>query len=496
MDRMELGESDKVYFLGEDKSFRDACFELTQDNKVFYKILEGISDIVYVLDYDWHFIYLNKEAEKYFFVGRQDVIGKSIWDVFPQAVSTILYDCLHSAKNKKEKMRFEAPSFFELDRWQAYSIYPGEEFLTIIIKDITLRKEQQRHSDELFQRVFNAGVSMISIRTLEGKIIDVNKSWLTSTGYSREEVIGKSEEEINLLNNQETKEKIDRLLELGAIYNLEVDYYTKDKTKRIGLLSIQEIEVGNVKYYLEDITDITKQKEMEQEMAKLDRLNMIGQMAAGISHEFRNPITTVRGFIQMLSGRRELAGIKEYFDIMLEEIDRANSIISEFLTLSKNKVLNLQKRNINVCINRLFPMIQAGAFNDDKYVRLELTEVPDICMDEGEIRQLVLNLVRNALEASPPDGTVTIGTYEENSQVILAIKDEGKGIPADILDKLGTPFFTTKENGTGMGLVVCYRIVERHKANISIDTGPKGTTFYVRFTVPEDDKNHIMRAEQ
>lgn len=493
---MELNDDRKNYYFEDGKSFQDTCFELTQDNKVFYKILEGIFDIVYVLDYDWRFVYLNKEAEKYFFVGREEIVGKSIWDVFPQAVSTILYDCLHLAKNHKDKLRFEAPSFFELDRWQAYSIYPGDQFLTIIIKDITQRKEQQRHSDELFQRVFNAGVSMISIKDLEGIIIDVNKSWLTSTGYSREEVIGKSEEEINLWLNKETKEKIDRLLELGAIYNLEVDYYTKDGTKKIGLLSIQEIEVGAVKYYLEDITDITKQKEMEEEMAKLDRLNMIGQMAAGISHEFRNPITTVRGFIQMLSGRRELAGIKEYFDIMLEEIDRANSIISEFLTLSKNKVLNLQKKNINVCIKRLFPMIQAGAFNDDKYVKLELAEVPDICMDEGEIRQLVLNLVRNALEASPSGGTVTIGTYRDNGQVVLAIKDEGKGIPSDILDKLGTPFFTTKENGTGMGLVVCYRIVERHKANISIDTGPAGTSFYVRFDVPDDNENHIMKAKR
>jgi signal transduction histidine kinase len=210
-------------------------------------------------------------------------------------------------------------------------------------------------------------------------------------------------------------------------------------------------------------------------MAKLDRLNMIGQMAAGISHEFRNPITTVRGFIQMLSGRKELAGIKDYFDIMIEEIDRANAIITEFLTLSKNKSLNLKRDNINICINKLFPMIQAGAFNDDKDVALELTDnIPDIWMDASEIRQLVLNITRNAIEASPRDGVVRIRTYTEGKEVVLAVQDQGNGIDPETLSKLGTPFFTTKVDGTGMGLVICYRIAERHNAKIIIDTGAKG----------------------
>jgi len=482
--RLDLDNPGKIYLLNSDSSlFHEICLDLTKDKEFFYKVLEGISDIVYVLDYDWKFMYLNNYAERYFLVQRENVIGKCIWDVFPQAVGTILYEILHQAKEKsQEKYRFEAPSFSELDVWQAYTIYPNKDFITILIKDITKRKEKQRLSDEFFMRVFNAGLSMMTIKTLGGIIIDANRSWLTTTGYYKEEVIGKPESELDIWVYPETRETISKLLQNGPIYNFEVEFKTKEGYNRIGLLSIDEIEIGSARYYLEAITDVTKQKELEKEMAKLDRLNMIGQMAAGISHEFRNPITTVRGFIQMLSGRKELAGIKDYFDIMIEEIDRANAIITEFLTLSKNKSLNLKRDNINICINKLFPMIQAGAFNDDKDVALELTDnIPDIWMDASEIRQLVLNITRNAIEASPRDGVVRIRTYTEGKEVVLAVQDQGNGIDPETLSKLGTPFFTTKVDGTGMGLVICYRIAERHNAKIIIDTGAKGTTFYVKF---------------
>lgn len=466
-----------------DKKNKKANFGIKPDNELFYSIVESISDGFFVLDYNWRFIYMNKEAENYFFVNRDEVIGKCIWNVFPQAVDTILYELIHRVKHSQEKMQFEAPSFFALDKWQAYSIYPSKAVISVFIKDITSRREKQRLSDEFFIRVFNAGLSMMTIKTLGGKIIDVNRSWLANTGYTRQEVVGKPEHAVRIWADEGTQEMINKRLSAGPIYNLEVNFRTKDGKVRTGLLSIEEIEVGSVKYFLEAITDITEQKEMEKEMAKLDRLNLIGQMAAGISHEFRNPITTVRGFIQMLSGRSDLAHIKDYFDIMIEEIDRANSIICEFLTLSKNKSLNLKRDNINICINKLFPMIQAGAFNDNKDVQLELSEIPDIYMDESEIRQLILNLVRNAIEASPPDGKVIIQTFRDGEEVVLAVKDEGSGIQPEALKKIGTPFFTTKENGTGLGLVICYRIAERHNAKIKIDTGPNGTTFFVRFKI-------------
>ncbi|SFG27986.1 PAS domain S-box-containing protein [Desulfotomaculum arcticum] len=231
------------------------------------------------------------------------------------------------------------------------------------------------------------------------------------------------------------------------------------------------------------ITDITEYKHLKEEMGRLDRLNLIGEMAASIGHEVRNPITTVRGFLQILKGKKECVNYNDFFDLMIEELDRANSIITHFLSLAKNKPVNKVRQNLNHIIETIFPLIQASANKDDKNINLEINDTPNLLLDEKEIRQLILNLVRNGLEAMSPGKTLSIKTYTDKDNVIMAVQDQGSGIEAALIDKLGTPFLTTKDNGTGLGLSVCYSIVERHQAKIDLETGPTGTTFFVRFKV-------------
>ena len=110
-------------------------------------------------------------------------------------------------------------------------------------------------------------------------------------------------------------------------------------------------------------------------------------------------------------------------------------------------------------------------------------DIPDLLLDKKEIHQVIHNLTRNGLEAMPPGGCLFIRTYKDGDVVVLAVQDQGKGIEPDVLEKLGTPFFTTKENGTGLGLAVCYSIAARHNAKIEIETGADGTTFYIKFKV-------------
>ncbi|TEB16048.1 Sporulation kinase E [Pelotomaculum sp. FP] len=229
------------------------------------------------------------------------------------------------------------------------------------------------------------------------------------------------------------------------------------------------------------LLDITERKQFENEIARLDRLNLIGEMAAGIGHEIRNPMTTVRGFLQWLSNKKECTKYKEYYDLMIDELNRANSIISEYLSLAKNRTINLKNQNLNAILETMFPLIQADAMVSDKYVVLDLAGIPDLLLDEKEIRQLILNLIRNGLEAMPAGGAITIRTYQEGNKAILSIQDEGPGINPDVIEKLGTPFFSTKEQGAGLGLAVCYSIATRHEAAIDVQTSQNGTTFFVQF---------------
>lgn len=229
------------------------------------------------------------------------------------------------------------------------------------------------------------------------------------------------------------------------------------------------------------ISDITEIKQTEKELTRLDRLNLVGEMAIAIAHEVRNPMTTVRGFLQLLRGKDESLKYREYFDLMIDEIDRANAIIEKFLGLSRNKAVYLANYSLKQIVQNLFPLIQACALTSDKQVNLELDDVPEISMDEKEIVQVILNLARNGIESMSCGGKLTIRTIANEGEIVLAVQDEGKGIEPEVLEKIGTPFFTTKDNGTGLGLAVCYSIAARHNAKIDIDTNPSGTTFYVRF---------------
>ncbi len=235
---------------------------------------------------------------------------------------------------------------------------------------------------------------------------------------------------------------------------------------------------------LDLFVDITSRKQFEKEMARLSKLNLIGEMAAGIAHEVRNPMTTVRGFLQLLGKKERYYQDKKHFNLMIQELDCANSIITEFLSLAKNKVVNSKMQNLNNILDIMSPLIKADAMVSGKYIIFELNKIPDLLLDEKEIRQLILNLSRNGLEAMNSSGEcLTIRTYVDDTEVVLLVQDRGKGIPVDMLDKIGMPFFTTKDNGTGLGLATCYSIAIRHNASINFDTGPGGTNFYVRFKI-------------
>lgn len=222
--------------------------------------------------------------------------------------------------------------------------------------------------------------------------------------------------------------------------------------------------------------------EQTDRMARLDRLNIIGEMAASIGHEVRNPMTTVRGFLQYMGNKPNFHEYKSQLELMISEIDRANSIITEFLSLAKNKAMHFKDSDLNAMIREVIPLLEADALRYNCRIKLDLSEIPAVCVDHNSIRQLILNLVRNGIEAMPGGGQITIGTAYKQGKIVLSVADQGIGITPEAKEKLGTPFFTTKENGVGLGLAVCYRIIQRHNATMQIESEPgEGTNFVINF---------------
>jgi len=197
----------------------------------------------------------------------------------------------------------------------------------------------------------------------------------------------------------------------------------------------------------------------------------------------RNPMTTVRGYLQVFKGKKRFARYREELLLMIAELDRANAIITDFLSLAKNKRVDLQPGNLKKVLLAVKPVLEANALRRGHSLAFDLQDTPDILMDEGEIRQLVINLAQNALEAMTEPGRITVRTFFGDDTVALSVKDTGQGMPPDIVEKLGTPFFTTNANGNGLGLAVSYCIVERHRASIDFASSPGGTTVTASFPV-------------
>ncbi|MBJ8203703.1 GAF domain-containing protein [Bacillus cereus] len=235
--------------------------------------------------------------------------------------------------------------------------------------------------------------------------------------------------------------------------------------------------------------NITEKKKYEQELKRLSNIDLIGQMAAGISHEIRNPMTTVLGFLQLLKEENIYEKHNKYFHLMIEELNRANSIITEFLSMGNTRKLDSQMLDLNSIIRDIIPLIKVDTHNQNKYIQVDTNDIPELLLNRNEIRQLLMNLYRNGLEAMSTGKVLTISTYKEGQNcVVLAVRDQGKGIRPEVLEKLGTPFYTTKENGTGLGLGICYAIAARHNAKVEIQTGSEGTTFFVKFDYKNNKK--------
>lgn len=339
-----------------------------------------------------------------------------------------------------------------------------------------------RLSEERFHKVFQYSPVLKSILAMkDSRFIDVNNMWLQTTGYTREEVIGKTPQELNLYSNEDMGKYQREIVSDRRITNQRNTFRTKNGVSREGVFSTQKIVLNDEPCVLMVTMDITDQVRNEKELLRLDRLNLIGQMAAGIGHEVRNPMTTVRGFLQMLGKKPKFADEKEYFDLMISELDRANTLITDFLSLARDTPVELEPFNLSQIVEDIFPLLQADAFNVGKNIEIEKHPTPDVNVNKNEIHQLILNLGHNGLDATQKGGCVTVKTFVDTEDVILAVKDEGGGIDPNILDKLGTPFVTTKAEGTGLGLATCYSIAERHNARIEVNTSSEGTTFSVRF---------------
>jgi two-component system, sporulation sensor kinase A len=229
-------------------------------------------------------------------------------------------------------------------------------------------------------------------------------------------------------------------------------YYTNGRRK--GLLTIGR--------------DITQQKVAESILIKREKLSVVGELAAGIAHEIRNPLTSIKGLTQLMNESRVVSD--EYTKVMISEIDRINQIAGGLLALSKPQSREMKSINLNDILQYVINIMQPEA--SLKGVQIE-TNVGTHCKIEGDrngLIQVFINILKNAMDAMPNGGIAKITCHKEDDKVNIIISDQGMGIPSERLKKIGEPFFTLKEKGMGLGLTISQKIIQDHKGSFVFES--------------------------
>ncbi|WP_110112247.1 ATP-binding protein [Bacillus sp. CGMCC 1.16541] len=221
-----------------------------------------------------------------------------------------------------------------------------------------------------------------------------------------------------------------------------------------------------IQYIIRDVTDRKKYDEMA---SKSEKLTMVSKLAAGVAHEIRNPMTAIKGFIQLLKASKQYN--EEYHDIMLEELNRVESIIQEFLTLAKPKKETLfEVKSLQQILRHVTLLLATHAsYKDCQIVSLLEPDDLSILCEENALKQVFINIIQNGLE-SMTKGTITVKLEKRQESGVVVIEDEGCGIDEATLARIGEPFFSTKQSGTGLGLMISYKIIEQHNGHISFSS--------------------------
>ncbi|WNR46553.1 PAS domain S-box protein [Paenibacillus roseipurpureus] len=229
------------------------------------------------------------------------------------------------------------------------------------------------------------------------------------------------------------------------------------------------------------VQDITLQKQTEELLRKTEKLNVAGQLAAGIAHEIRNPLTALKGFAKLMCTANE-ENKQRYYHIMQEEFNRIELILGELLILAKPQVVDYRPHDPLAILDEVIQLLSTEAILNNVIIELKaITELPYVNCERNQLKQVFVNVIKNAIEAMPKGGGITIHVQKQGNSVVMDFIDQGQGIAEDRLPRIGEPFYTTKEKGTGLGLMVSFAIIEEHHGHISYQSKVGvGTTVHIK----------------
>ncbi len=480
--------------------------DLRKEEELLSNALESMEDGILVLDQDFHFTYWNNSMEKLSGTPREKILNseKVPWAIFPNLkeakVDKMMKQAMSGEVVKKGRIQYELENGKNIFTSEMYLPLRNLEGLIYgivgVVKEITKEiqtEETLRESEEKYRTLVENSREGICIFRND-RFLFVNDYLCKILRYSKEELYEMEIWQIISQDDRSLVKEIERRRETGEempnVY--EANIITNDRDIRFCEFSIRKITYQGLESYMGIIRDITEYKDMEKEREKADRLESLGLLAGGIAHDFNNFLTGILGNISL--AKLHLDPQEEAYDI-LQESERAaqsaRSLTQQLLTFSKGGT----PVKINVALEDLVRN-SANFVLSGSNVRSNI-EFPDdfwiVRADRGQLTQVFNNLILNANQAMPEGGVITIkgkniNITKKDTQLplkpgkyaLIEIRDQGIGIPIEVISKIFDPFFTTKQKGSGLGLSTVFSIINRHEGHVTVESVPEeGTSFFI-----------------
>ena len=475
----------------------------SKNEEIFKSVFEHSPLAIMATNKDGIITVCNERAIKLFGARRDKLIGFS----YKSIKNDSMREAIHSALGG-EKTSFEGEYLtvtgnvltqMSANFSPSFSDDASVSGIIGIFEDITARVRAENSLKELEERfrvAFHTSPDAININKMDGTYVEINEGFTDLTGYTKDDVIGKSSRDIKIWDIPEDREMlIEGLKKEGIIRNLESRFRMKDGSCKTALLSANIIMLQEIPHILSVTKDITKLRETEKAHQELQlhvsharKLDSIGVLAGGIAHDFNNLLTSILGNIDLALANLASEDIPRILDEAKRASLRARNLTQQLLTFSKGGHPIKNVSSIRDIIEDTDGFILRGSDVKCEYSIQE--DLHNVAVDSGQISQVIQNLVINAKEAMANSGRIEISCQNYNNNdaklltlprgdyVRISIKDHGAGIPGSHLENIFDPYFTTKQQGSGLGLALSYSIITRHEGRIFAESTPgEGSTF-------------------
>ncbi|CAM4177821.1 PAS domain S-box protein [Bacillus paramycoides] len=477
------------------------------------------ADAITIFDLDGHMLQANQAYEKIFGWSEKESLEKKlpcvpdflmnqtleyINNIKNNNIKDLVINGLETVRQRKDKTLIDV----SLTISPILDVRGNVIALSGICRDISERKQAERELHQLHQQLSDSemkyralieqatdAVYVVALNEdqFPTHFIEVNPVACKRFGYSREEFLSMPFSSNAPPDSPMIQGVIEKIREGQTAFTLQDEFvFPKGNTMTIEF-SVRVFNLNGKKVFLSISRDITERLKTEELLRKSEKLAVVGQLSTAIAHEIKNPLTAMKGFMQLLKSM-ENKSTEQYIDIVLSEVERIDSITNEFMTLAKPEALEIKTNDLNVLMKQVVMLLEPQAIMNCIQITTKFTSDTSFILCEGnQLKQAFINILKNAIEATSMGGEILIQIeyVPDQNQVNIRITDYGCGIEQERIPYLGEPFYSLKENGIGLGLMICYKIIEKHQGKILIESEVgKGTTVNINLPISTLEKEN------